>query len=147
MNLTSERIMVVSLILLGIIELSGCSSLSFLLSEETIEYVEPMNTNRGYLSSGQYSLISLEAYVVSLPKYRNIRKIIIRPHGRVRNLEVFVRTGENEWKRIKQIKQSSDSAIIVRTFIRGNAVRVIRKTVSSNTDGYIDGVDVWAVKE
>ena len=84
----------------------------------------------------------LGAYSVELSEERDIRRIIVHSLDRLRNTDIYVRTGKHGWVHTKQIKSMIEGATTVNIRARGDAVRVIPKTVVIRV---IQDVEVFAV--
>ena len=82
------------------------------------------------------------AYAVELPEQRIIRQVIVHPIDRIRNTDIYVRTGEDRWIHVKQIKGWIEDATAINIRARGDAVRVIPKTDALRV---IQDVEVFAV--
>ena len=82
------------------------------------------------------------AYSVELSEERIIRRIIVHSLDRIRNTDVYVRSGEDGWVHTKQIKGWIEGAATVDIRARGDAVRVIPKTYVMRV---IKDIEVFAV--
>ncbi len=84
----------------------------------------------------------LGAYSVELPEERDIRRVIVHSLDRNRNADIYVRAGKHGWIHTEQIKSMSEGATIINLRARGDAVRVIPKTVVIRV---IQDVEVFAI--
>ena len=82
------------------------------------------------------------AYAVELPEQRTIRRIIVHSVDRIRNTDIYVRSGKNRWIHAKQIKGWIEGATDIDIRARGDAVRVIPKTDALRV---IQDVEVFVV--
>lgn len=82
------------------------------------------------------------AYAVELPEQRIIRKIIVHSLDRIRNTDIYVRSGKHRWIHAKQIKGWIKGATTVDIRAKGDAVRVIPKT---DVLRVIQDIEVFAV--
>lgn len=84
----------------------------------------------------------LGAYSVELPEERLIRRIIVHSLDPIRNTDIYVRTRERGWIHTKQIKGWIEEASTISIRAKGDAVRVIPKTVLMRV---IKDIEVFAV--
>lgn len=84
----------------------------------------------------------LGAYSVELSEERDIRRIIVHSLDRNRNADIYVRAGNHGWIHTKQIKSMNEGATTINIRARGDAVRVIPKTVVIRV---IQDVEVFAI--
>lgn len=82
------------------------------------------------------------AYSVKLPEERLIRRIIVHSLDPIRNTDIYVRTGEHGWIHTRQIKGWLKGASTIDIRAKGDAVRVIPKTVLIRV---IKDIEVFAV--
>ena len=84
----------------------------------------------------------LGAYSVELSEERDIRRIIVHSLDRNRNADIYVRAGKQGWIHTKQIKSMNEGPTTINIRARGDAVRVIPKTVVIRV---IQDVEVFAI--
>lgn len=127
--------MFISIALAGI---SGCAPnlRGSLVDEGELERVE----GKLYFDGMGYGYAS--AYILTLPERRFIRQIVIHPDGPIKGLDIYVRSGEDHWKRIQQIKGRKESVVIIHTAVSGDAIRIIQKA-----QGYIGEIEVFAASK
>ena len=82
------------------------------------------------------------AYAVELSEQRIIRRVIVHSLDRIRNTDIYVRSGKNRWVHAKQIKGWIEGATTVDIRAKGDAVRVIPKT---DVLRVIQDIEVFAV--
>ena len=82
------------------------------------------------------------AYAVELSEIRIIRRIIVHSLDRIRNTDIYVRSGKNRWIHAKQIKGWIEEAATIDIRARGDAVRVVPKTDALRV---IQDIEVFAV--
>ena len=108
----------------------GCAAL---LTEQTYLRVDAPVTEK-FIHSG---------LVYSIPEPKEIRKIIILGEGTVRDIDIYVRDGEFNWKEVKKIKTKVTFPIEIMTVANTNAVRIIQKTWTG--EGQIHTVEFYTV--
>ena len=131
-----SRLIMMTFFLIAIAGISGCAPYvnGILATEGGLERVEGI---RRYFDGMGYGYAS--AYILTLPERRFIRQIVIHPNGPIKGLDIYVRSGEAQWKRIEQIKGRKESAVIINTAVSGDAIRVIQKA-----QGYVGEIEVFA---
>ena len=108
----------------------GCAAL---LTEQTYLRVDAPVTEK-FIFSG---------FIYSIPEPKEIRKIIILGEGTVRNIDIYVRDGEFNWKDVKRIKNKVSFPIEIMMVANTNAVRIIQKTLTG--EGQIHTVEFYTV--
>ena len=126
--------LVVALVAISFGTMTGCAKLLEVPEElERIDatfFYDPMSA----------SLPS--AHAVKLREQRHIRRVVIHSIDRMRNTDIYVRTGEDRWVHVKQFKGWIEGVTSVDIRAEGDAVRVIPKT---HALGLIKKVEVFAL--
>ena len=126
--------LVVALVAISFGTMTGCAKLLEVPEElERIDatfFYDPMSA----------SLPS--AHAVKLREQRHIRRVVIHSIDRMRNTDIYVRTGEDRWVHVKQFKGWIEGVTSVDIRVEGDAVRVIPKT---HALGLIKKVEVFAL--
>ena len=108
----------------------GCAALT---TEQTYVRVDAPVTEK-FIASG---------LVYSIPEQKEIRKIIILGEGMVKNIDIYARDGEFNWKVVKRIKDKVSFPIEITMVANTDAVRIIQKTLTG--EGQIHTVEFYTV--
>ena len=126
--------LIIALIIVSLGTLTGCA----IILEEQSE-LERVDATFFYDPT---SASIPSAYVVELSEQRIIRRVIVHSLDRIRNTDIYVRSGKNRWVHAKQIKGWIEGATTVDIRAKGDAVRVIPKT---DVLRVIQDIEVFAV--
>ena len=69
-------------------------------------------------------------YFFTLNEPRFVRRIVLHCASPVKNVDVYVRVGKDDWKVAKQLKKPVDSRTPIEINMRGDVVRVIQKSTT-----------------
>ena len=69
-------------------------------------------------------------YFFTLNEPRFVRRIVLHCASPVKNVDVYVRVGKDNWKVAAQLKKPVDSRTPIEINIRGDAVRVVQKSTT-----------------
>ena len=126
--------LIIALIIVSLGTLTGCA----IILEEQSE-LERVDATFFYDPT---SASIPSAYAVELSEQRIIRRVIVHSLDRIRNTDIYVRSGKNRWVHAKQIKGWIEGATTVDIRAKGDAVRVIPKT---DVLRVIQDIEVFAV--
>ena len=126
--------LIIALIIVSLGTLTGCA----IILEEQSE-LERVDATFFYDPT---SASIPSAYAVELSEQRIIRRVIVHSLDRIRNTDIYVRSGKNRWVHAKQIKGWIEGATTVDIRAKGYAVRVIPKT---DVLRVIQDIEVFAV--
>ena len=62
----------------------------------------------------------------------------------VRNVDIYVRVGNNNWKIAKQLKRPVGRATSIRINMRAEDIRVVQNTAIVNKLDFIEDIEVYA---
>ena len=65
----------------------------------------------------------------------------------VRNVDIYVRVGNNHWKIAKQLKRPVGRDTSIRINMRAEDIRVVQNTAVANKLDFIDDIVVYAQKK
>ena len=90
-----------------------------------------------------------EGYLYTLPEKRRIGRILIY-HKKVKNMDVYVGRGKDDWRMIKQIVGAKGSPVIINTPAYTDRIRIVINSVASVTSGsgyavpgYVEGIELY----
>ena len=69
-------------------------------------------------------------YLFTLNEPRFVRRIVLHSVAPVKNVDVYVRVGKDEWKVAAQLKKPVDSRTPIEINMRGDVVRVVQKSIT-----------------
>lgn len=69
-------------------------------------------------------------YFFTLNEPRFVRRIVLHSAAPVKNVDVYVRVGKDEWKVAAQLKKPVDSRTPIEINMRGDVVRVVQKSIT-----------------
>ncbi len=106
-----------------------------------------------FLSEQQYIQVDEEVtetflpsgLMYSIPKKKDIRKIVILGEGTVTNVDIYARNSEDNWKQIKKIKKTVGFPIEINVVLKADAVRIMQKRIRGM--GRINTVQFYALAE
>ena len=110
-------------ILITVVGISGCAGvLEGLGDGGELERVDGIGRYFDGLSS------RANAHILTLPERRFIRRIVIHPDpgAPIKGLDISVRSGNEQWKRIAQIKGRKESAVIINTAVGADTNLVVK---------------------
>ena len=108
----------------------GCTAL---MTEQTYLRVEAPVTEQ-FIPTG---------LVYSIPEPQEIRKIIILGEGTVKNIDIYARDGEFNWKVVKRIKDKATFPLEITMVANTDAVRILQKSLTG--EGQIHTVEFYTV--
>ena len=119
-----HRVASISFLLLALTGMNGCALLKAvggggLERAEGRLYVGPMGDFGGAVG-----------YLFTLNEPRFVRRIVLHSAAPVKNVDVYVRVGKDEWKVAAQLKKPVDSRTPIEINIRGDVVRVVQKSIT-----------------
>ena len=115
--LLQHRVASISLLLLAFAGMTGCALLKAvggggLERAEGRLYVGPMG----------------DLFTLNEPRF--VRRIVLHSAAPVKNVDVYVRVGKDEWKVAAQLKKPVDSRTPIEINMRGDVVRVVQKSIT-----------------
>ena len=72
-----------------------------------------------------------------------IRRLVIHTEGVVKNVDIYVRVAPEKWRRVKQLMTPVDATTRINFAARGDAIRVVQKSVSISSGGYIQKIEAF----
>lgn len=74
-----------------------------------------------------------------------IKRIVIHANRPVKNIDIYVQVAPEKWKRVKQFKSPVNAATPINIATKGDAIRVVQKTVTRRYGGgdYIQGIEAF----
>ena len=79
----------------------------------------------------------------SISEKRDIRKLVILGEGTIRNIDIYARTAQDNWKLIKKTKKPVTFPFEIHTIVHTDAIRILQKTVTGK--GHIDTVQFYTM--
>ena len=106
-----------------------------------------------FLAEQQYILVDDEVKetmhthgrIFSIPREKDIRKIVILGEGTVTNIEIYVRQADDNWRSIKKITRTVAFPIEIKVALKADAVRIIQKRVRGM--GRINTVQFYTIAQ
>ena len=117
-------------ILLICVLIIGCTALT---TEQTYLLIDAP-VKEEFIASG---------LIYSIPEKKEVRKIRILGEGMVKNIDIYTRDGEFNWKEVKRIKNRVTFPIEITLVAHTNAVRILQRTVTGK--GQIHTVEFYTV--
>ena len=65
----------------------------------------------------------------------------------MKNVDVYVRVGNEDWKIAKQLKRPVGRDVYIRVNMHADTIRVVQKTAVMNRLKFIDDFEVYAQKK
>ncbi|MDE0502812.1 MAG: hypothetical protein OXI86_01940 [Candidatus Poribacteria bacterium] len=65
----------------------------------------------------------------------------------MKNLDIYVRVGNNNWKIANQLKRPVGAGTNIRINMRAEDIRVVQKTAVANRLDFIEDIEVYAQKK
>ena len=84
-------------------------------------------------------------FYTDLPRF--IRYLKLRTDEPVKNIDIYVRNGSENWKLVRQLKSPVHSQSHIDINKRANAIRVVQKTVSWDRRDIVTDIEVYAQKK
>ena len=86
-------------------------------------------------------------YYYTLNEPRFIRYIQLNTIDPVKNLDIYVRVGDGDWKMARQLKEPVDSSSRIDINMRACDIRVVQKTVGWDRLDFVKDFDVYVQKK
>lgn len=130
-----DRIFIITLVAISLGGISSCAQ----MAGGELELVE------GKFHSSIAGISGFAtAYFLTLNETRVIQRIVIHPNAPIKNVDIYVRVKEDNWKLVKQIKGYIDASTPISVATRGDAIRVVQKSASRNYE-YIQKIEAFSV--
>ena len=81
-------------------------------------------------------------YFLTFNEPHFIRRVVIHTEGVVKNVEIYVRVAPEKWRQVKQLMTPLDATAHVNIAARGDAIRVVQKSVAISS-GYIQNIEAF----
>ena len=65
----------------------------------------------------------------------------------MKNVDIYVRVGNDDWKIAKQLKRPVDAATRIGINMRADDIRVVQKTAVLNGLDFIEDIEVYAQRK
>ncbi len=136
------RVHAVMFIALAIAGISSCAQMAG----------EPEVRLQGrFYSGGMGRFGQAPAYFVTFNEPCFIRRIVIHTNRPVKNIDIYVRVEPENWKLVEQFKNPIDAATRINIATRGDAIRVVQKSVTaagsywrrSSEAGFIQDIEAF----
>ena len=119
-----HRKVIMLIIIFACVQMCGCAQLKAvggggLERAERRFYAGPMGDFGGAMG-----------YFFTLNEPRFVRRIILHCASPVKNVDVYVRVGKDDWKVAAQLKKPVDSRTPIDINMRGDVVRVVQKSTT-----------------
>lgn len=85
------------------------------------------------------------SYTLNEPRF--IRYIQLNTIDPVKNLDIYVRVGDGDWKMARQLKEPVDSSSRIDINMRACDIRVVQKTVGWDRLDFVKDFDVYVQKK
>ena len=117
---------------IAIAGISGCAR----LASEPEEKLEGKFDNYGGLGVKP-------TYFLTFDEPHSIRRIVIHTEGVVKNVDIYVRVAPEKWRRVKQFMTPLNATTQINIAARGDAIRVVQKSVAISSGGYIQNIEAF----
>ena len=116
------RTQAIALIAIAIAGISSCAQIAS----------EPEVRLKGrFYSGGMGDFGRAPVHFLTFDEPRFIRRIVIHTNRPVKNIDIYVRVEPENWKLVEQFKKPIDAATRINIATRGDAIRVIQKSVTA----------------